>query len=221
MMKFRRRTFRHRRPSRFQMLPLHLCAYPITVPIDSNGINCDNPVQTATELPNTAGGIPFANQAMSKGILVKGINFQYAYSTLGEEDLNAYGFFEVRTAIVRLPKDPLTGAPAFLPNLFSNAELLVTERVLWRGFDNLWMWSKLDAANSPQGDSRLGGGGFSSNLVPGNASAQANIRIKTACRIRENEALFFVQCWNSSFINWTFEFSAQLFGSVAVHTVPT
>lgn len=225
MMRFRRRTFRrpHRR-SLYQMQPLHLCPFPLAIPaVTGSPPNCDDPITSATELINLAGALPFASQTISKGIIVRGINFQYAYSTIGEQDLGAYGFMEFRSAVVRLPKDPNTGVPAFLPNLFSPSEILVTERVLWRGLDICWTWDNQNNVLTTygNGDSRLGFGGFSSNLVPGNSSAQPNIRIKTACRCKENESIYFVTCIVHSFVNWAFHYDLSLFGSAAVRQLVT
>lgn len=220
-MRFRRRTFRrpHRR-SLYQMQPLHLCPAPFALPAQGNIPNCDDPITSATELINLAGALPFASQTLSKGIIVKGINFQYDFSTIGESDLGAYGFMEFRNAIVRLPKDPNTGFPAYLPNLFSPSEILVGERVLWRGRDICWTFDR-DNTTPFLGDSRFGSLAFSSSCMPGNASAQPNIRVKTACKVKENESIYFVTCVIHSFLNFEFHFDLTLFGSAAVRQLVT
>lgn len=215
-MKFRRRSFR-KRPSRYRMMPLHLCPYEMTIPASPTGWDCDNPFQQAQELVNLSGALPFAEQTIAKGILVRGIYFNYDYATLGEADLGAFGFLGSRTALVRLPKDPLTGAPSFLPNLYTPSEIQVTQRVLWRGHDVLWTFD--NSTGLPYGDSRLGGQAYSSSLMPGNASSQPNIRVKTACRVHENEAIYFVTNVISNFINFPLRWSGTLFGTAAVRTI--
>lgn len=230
-MRFRRRTFRgRRRRSKFQMVPLHLCPYEIDVPTGT-GINCDNPVLTASELIQLRGtqGFNNASQAgIAKGVMVKGIHFTYDYQTLGHHELNAYGFFEVRTAIARLPRNPQTGVPSYLPQLFSAFEEQVTERILWRGSDMVWMFdpdnTNANAVNGPGGNSIMGFGASTARSVPGNSACLSGgnlIRVKTACKVDENEGIYFCQAWNTSFINTTFTFSATFFGTAAVHSMLT
>lgn len=222
-MRFRRKTFRRRR-NLYQMQPLHLCPFNLLLPTRNPPPSCAIPIQFASELINLSGALPVPAPTLAKGIIVRGINFQYSYSTLGEAELGGYGFMEARSAIVRLPKDPFFGVPSFLPNLFQNSEAVVTERVLWRGSDILWTWDSTNGmpqAAAPGGDSRLGFGGFCSSLVPGNASAQANIRVKTACRVKENESIYFVTNIVHSFSSTQFNIDLTLFGSAAVRQVLT
>lgn len=218
-MAFRRRRFSRRgfgfgrgsrRGSRYELQALSICRAPLELGLS----DCLVPdrfmtplVTPENEWVGITGGSPFGTgqqvvspPRVAKGITVRGINIDYAYSyvpTTASPGNEAIGVTTIRSAIVSVPLigfGPSQPDPHFLsgnPILFSpetttavgsGASFIASRyRILWRGQDILM-------TNLVGADDSLFVRGL--QIVPQNGPFTRRIRVKTAITLDMEHALF-------------------------------
>jgi len=239
----RRFSGRGRRPTPYEIAQLSICRVGLATGLSScgvpdqffqclvNGRDWKTPLILGTGLPVDVNIIP---DHEGKGITVRGVQFDYQYSCVPDaeetEGQSAAGITSIRSALVvmRLAapgsagqnEPPLPDTPLFnilfhndtmkwqgQSTNFTNFELSKSYRILWRGMEmmgNIVMGSNSNAQTAA---------GFQTPMWQ---TQSRHVRLRTGCRLGNDEGLFFVTEIVNPFLEVNPTFGLDLFGTAAI-----
>lgn len=187
------------------MVPVQHCQVPFILGSDQP---CDSPGLFAEDFP----GLRISGETDLEGKVASflGMRFQYSYGITSPQDISSILYqIEIRSALVLLSTD-LSGAPAYIPNLFTSAfsetDEMPAGTVLWRGQDWIVASGSIAYASTSGVNNALGGSG-------------KMVEVKTRRRINKEQRLFWIgEAVNNTGDSYTIAWS--FFGVAAMKKFP-